>query len=128
MADLSDLFLLLGFAGVIGSWLKLSRAREIAVAEARRQCARHQLQLLDETVGLRAIRLRRGSGTPALERCYAFEVSIHGDDRQPAQVWMIGDRLSAIRLPESHRVDEPPRDDSPGNIVPLRRTDRSSLH
>ena len=122
MARLNDLFLLLLLASIIIAWLKLSRMRELATAEARRQCERHGLQLLDETVGLRGIRLRRLDGMRVIERCYAFEVSIDGDDREPGRLWMAHGRLTGLSLPtiETHI---PERDgDAPetNNVVPLR--------
>ena len=124
MGESFDLILLLGLAGSIGLWLKLSRARENAIAEARHQCDLHGLQLLDETVGMRGIRLRQYQGERVLERCYGFEVSVEGDDRQQGRLWMVGVRLSGLSLPGPRQA--PPADElaalPPGsNVVPLRR-------
>ncbi|KRE88490.1 hypothetical protein ASG87_07785 [Frateuria sp. Soil773] len=109
MGKFGDLFLLLAFGALVGLWLKLIRAREHAVAEARRQCERHGLQLLDESVGLRGLRLRRRDGLK-LERCYGFEVSVDGDDRQPGRIWMAGGAMSGLSLPtlESGPAEHPP--------------------
>ncbi len=127
MSDLSNLLLLLALGAVVGLWLKLSTARERAVHEARRQCHQHGLQLLDETVGLRAVRLRRVNGLRMIERCYGFEVSIDGHDRESGRLWMIGDALTSLSLPTIGLL---PHDDvvttTPGlpegssNVVPLR--------
>jgi len=122
MGRFNDLFLLLLLASLVIAWLKLSRLRELAVVEARRQCERHGLQLLDETVGLRSIRLRRLDGMRVIERCYSFEVSIDGDDREPAHLWLAHGRLTGLSLPTIEtRIpehDEAPADAS--NVVPLR--------
>lgn len=99
MNDLSSLLLLLGLGTVVVAWLKLSVARERAVFEARRQCSRHGLQLLDETVGLRAVRMRRVNGLRRIERCYGFEVSIDGHDREPGRLWMIDATMTSLTLP-----------------------------
>ena len=99
MSDLSNLLLLLLLGSMVGLWLKLSVARERAVQEARRQCQQHGLQLLDETVGLRGVGLRRVHGQRRIERCYGFEVSIDGNDREPGRLWMIGSALSRLSLP-----------------------------
>ncbi|MBA2077915.1 DUF3301 domain-containing protein [Rhodanobacter sp. PCA2] len=99
MGNVNDLLVLLALVAVIGLWLKLSAARERAAAMARQQCERHGLQLLDETVGLRALRLRRVAGRRRLERCYGFEVSIDGADREQGSLWMLGDGMSELRLP-----------------------------
>ncbi|MFC5438057.1 DUF3301 domain-containing protein [Rhodanobacter umsongensis] len=134
MSDLSNLLLLLALAGIVGLWLKLSLACERATREARRQCQQHGLQLLDETVGLRGARLRRVNGLRMLERCYGFEVSIDGHDREPGRLWMIGDALSGLSLPTiellAHeetgtRTALPPPSD---NVVPLRPRAGNRLH
>jgi hypothetical protein len=130
MSDLSNLLLLLALVAVVGLWLKLSAARERAVREARQQCQQHGLQLLDETVGLRAVRLRRVNGLRRVERCYGFEVSIDGHDREPGRLWMIGDALSSLSLPTIERL---PHEEAasrnaaatpPDNVVPLRPRNR----
>jgi hypothetical protein len=131
MSDLSNLLLLLVLGAIVGLWLKLSTARERAVQEARRQCAQHGLQLLDETVGLRGVRLRRVNGLRMIERCYGFEVSIDGHDREPGRLWMIGNALVGLSLPtiESLSRDAAVHAVLPApisNVVPLRpgRDDR----
>ena len=124
MSDLFNLLLLLLLGSMVGLWLKLSVARERAVQEARRQCQQHGLQLLDETVGLRGMGLRRMHGQRRIERCYSFEVSIDGNDREPGRLWMIGSALSRLSLPTVTRAaDEPPaRPTLPAlhdNVIPL---------
>lgn len=99
MNDLSSLLLLLVLGAIVVAWLKLSVARERAVSEARRQCNLHGLQLLDETVGLRAIRMRRVNGLRRIERCYSFEVSIDGHDREPGRLWMLDTLMTSLTLP-----------------------------
>ncbi|HEV2539631.1 MAG TPA: DUF3301 domain-containing protein [Frateuria sp.] len=131
MNQLSDLIALLAFAAVAGLWFKSTRARERAVDEARRQCLQHDLQLLDETVGLRSLRLRRVDGRRQLEVGYGFEVSVQGDDRQEGRLWMRGDRLARVSLPgiggTARDTTEPAAPaagpqlpERPGNVVPLR--------
>ncbi|MFC4762341.1 DUF3301 domain-containing protein [Dyella koreensis] len=132
MGKFSDMIWLLLLLGLIGLWLKLSRARELAMAEARRQCERHGLQLLDETVGLRSLRLRRLDGRHVLERCYTFEVSIDGNDREPGRLWLVERRLTGLSLPTIEtRIPEPnSATHDTSNVVPLRRLshDRNSDH
>ncbi len=131
MSDLSTLLLLLLLAVVVAMWLKLSAARERAVQEARRQCEKHGLQLLDETVGLRGVRLRRANGLRVLERCYGFEVSVDGDDRQPGRLWMIGSSITSLSLPTVMRQTAERTSVSTlpaplDNVVPLRPRPRAS--
>lgn len=130
MSDLSNLLLLLVLGAVVALWLRLSVARERAVREARRQCQQHGLQLLDETVGLRGLRLRLINGRRRVERCYGFEVSIDGHDREPGRLWMVDDTLSSLSLPTIELLpheEAAVRSLAPAsNVVPLRpraRTD-----
>jgi len=101
MASFSDLFWLMALAAGIASWYRLTRAREVAVRAASSLCKRHGLQLLDQSVGLRAIRLQGVDGVRRLERCYAFEVSEDGQSRETARLWMAGHDVVSFSLPMS---------------------------
>lgn len=125
MSELSSLVVLLVLLSIVGAWLKLSRARELATQEARLQCRQHGLQLLDESVGLRSLRPRQVHGRWLLERCYTFEVSIDGDDREPGRLWLIGQTLTGLNLPtiQSHLPGTMAEHTTPSdidNVVPLR--------
>ncbi|WP_158755620.1 DUF3301 domain-containing protein [Dyella sp. S184] len=126
MSDVSNLLLLLVLGAIVGLWLKLSVARERAMREARQQCQQHGLQLLDETVGLRGVRLRRVNGLHRLERCYSFEVSIDGHDREPGRLWMLGDSLSSLSLPTIELL--PPHEAAPGASLPVPTSNVVMLH
>jgi hypothetical protein len=134
MSDLSNLLLLLALGAIVGLWLKLSVARERAVLEARRQCQQHGLQLLDETVGLRGVRLRRVNGLRTIERCYGFEVSIDGHDREPGRLWMIGNTLTSLSLPTIELLSHEETSTRTvlhgpaSNVVPLRPRTDNRLH
>ena len=99
MSNLVSLLWLVLLGTLIGAWLLLSRARERAAAEAERQCRRYGMQLLDDSVGLRALRLGKLDGRRILERGYGFEVSIDGDDRERGMLWISGHRLTGLKLP-----------------------------
>jgi len=99
MSDIEDMLLLLVLCAIVILWLKLTSAREHAMSEARAQCERYGLQLLDESVGLRAVRIRRVDGLRRIERGYSFEVSTDGDDRAQGRLWMIGSSMTELSLP-----------------------------
>lgn len=132
MSNLTDMLVLLALGASVGGWLKLSRARERAVHEARIQCQHHGVQLLDETVGLRGMRWRRIDGLLHLERCYAFEVSTDGRNREAGRLWMIGPSLTHLSMPAMERADSPAEGAAPvhDNVVtfPLRRLPPERLH
>ena len=141
MGNLHDLAMLLVFGAALASWMKLARAREIAVVAARRHCDLHGLQLLDETVGLKSIRLRVVHGSRRLERTYAFDVSIDGNDRESGEISMRGRRVTGLVLPTVRWIAgdslqdaagmpltspgsgsaEAHQGQQPNNVIPLRR-------
>jgi len=101
MSSFTDLIWLLLLAAGVAAWYRLTRAREIAVRAAMALCKRHGLQLLDQSVGLRAVRWQGVDGVRRLERCYAFEVSEDGQTRQAARLWMAGNDVASFSLPMS---------------------------
>lgn len=88
--------------GIAAFWHSALGARELARAHASRLCKSTRLQLLDQTVSLRRMRLRHQSGLGwQLQRDYGFEVSSNGQDRLPGSLRMTGDRLQTWSLPST---------------------------
>jgi Protein of unknown function (DUF3301) len=133
MGDLATLLLLLILFAISGVWLTLSRARDKAILEARSRCQQYGLQLLDETVGLSGLHVRRLGGRRVLERRYGFEVSTDGNDREAGHLWMIGNVLTALILPTIELYTPEQTDSSlertpvpeDGNVLPFRRRFRN---
>ena len=100
MLSLTDLFVLLLLCGLVASWMGLTAARERAVAQASRLCGEHEVQLLDQSVALSALRLYRHDGHLGVEVRYGFEVSLDGRTRQRGQIWMRGRRVARLVMPE----------------------------
>jgi Protein of unknown function (DUF3301) len=128
MGDFATLLLLLILFAIAGTWLRLSRARDKAIQEARARCQRYGLQLLDETVGLSGLRIRHLHGRRVIERRYSFEVSIAGNDREAGHLWMIGNVLTALILPtielytpdgDTHAISHETHAEG-GNVLPFR--------
>jgi len=72
-------------------WLDSIRTREIGVQAARAACRREGVQLLDDTVAARSLRLARDDeGRACLQRVYEFEYSNSGNDRQTGSVMLRG--------------------------------------
>jgi len=133
MGDFATLLLLLVLVAIVGAWLRLSRARDKAIQEARTRCQQHGLQLLDETVGLSGLRIRQVHGQRVIERRYSFEVSIDGNDREAGHLWMIGNALTALILPtielytpddDTHATSQA-RHAEGGNVLPFRPHSRN---
>lgn len=81
------------------TWLSITRARESAVAAARRVCRDCGVQFLDQTVALQQSRLvRAATGSLAWRRLYQFEFSEEGVERCPGQVTVVGGRAMEVVL------------------------------
>lgn len=96
---MESLLLLAGIALLLWFWQQGLRAREIAIRTARELCRHQSLQLLDGTVALNGLRLRRArTGRVALQRTYQFEYSHDGQMRERGFVLMLGLRLESAGL------------------------------
>lgn len=80
-------------------WLDGLKKRELAVKAARRVCDQADVQLLDESVALRKLRLQRNARQQIkLYREYAFEYSNTGDNRLPGRVYLLGEVVLDVNL------------------------------
>ena len=96
----ATLIILILVAAFVMFWSAARGAAETARRHARDICERHQVQLLDQSVALRQIRLRRDdSGQMRLLRTYEFAYSAQGDDRQLGQLALLGTQLLWTREP-----------------------------
>jgi hypothetical protein len=96
---MSEIFLLilLGFVALL--WHSASTSKERAFAIAKRECAKQNLQLLDQTVVLDEARVRRDdTGWPTLWRRYRFDYTENGDARNEGLLLLNGTRLVRIDL------------------------------
>ena len=92
--------LLLGLlVGVGWFWSDSLRKRELALAAARRVCEQAGVQLLDDTVALHRMSLRKdGDMRSRLYREFTFEYSTAGDDRHPGRVYLLGEATLGVSL------------------------------
>lgn len=91
-----EMLALLILVVAIGLWLDAMRQHDHALHEARRVCADHDVQLLDHSVGLSALKLRRHEGRLAWERRYSFEVSSDGSNRLDGSLWLRHGHLAGV--------------------------------
>ncbi len=112
MISSSHLTLLIIIAGIALIWWSSTQAKEIATRYARQCCKTHQLQLLDQTVALKKIKLARNSrGQMAWQREYEFEytgkeqvdlANVSATDtkhRDRGSIFMSGSQLIRVHLP-----------------------------
>jgi len=81
-------------------WQNALRAREVARGLCQDLCVRANVQLLDQTVALRGLRLKKvPSRGFLLRRDYGFEFSVDGKDRHRGSLSIVDDQVLAHNLP-----------------------------
>jgi len=94
------LLLLLVF--IIYIWYETFRLREYVLIKCKQVCRESNLQLLDQTIALDAISIKKSPGGRFyLYRCYGFEFSVNGTERLRGYVDTTGRNISAIRLEDA---------------------------
>lgn len=87
-------------------WWNSLRARELALKHARKACNLVHLQLLDQTVALQRLSIKRSDrGRLCIERHYRFEYTEHGTHRDTGTVSMRGHALHGLSLPYTRDDD-----------------------
>ena len=124
------LLFLLFVLSAIYVWHSALRARERAIFLSRALCADARVQLLDQSVALRRLGLRRvpGSGL-RVWRCYGFDVSTDGSDRVRCSLDLLDGEIAAYDIPGTTNATSPPAPErgSSGNVIELRPRERT-LH
>jgi hypothetical protein len=94
---LGEVLALLGFSALCLWFLSSLRVRELALQAVQQASRRDDFQLLDQTVHLRRISLRRdGAGRWRVWRQYRFDYSVDGVSRRQGHVIMLGPQLQAL--------------------------------
>lgn len=101
---LSNLFLIVIVAFVLLFWWNTLGIRQLAYKAARRHCEEQGVQLLDQSVMLKRVRLRRNkAGGLSLLRVFAFEFASTGDERYCGEVSSLGRLPISVKL-DVHRI------------------------
>ncbi|MFZ1830439.1 MAG: DUF3301 domain-containing protein [Candidatus Competibacteraceae bacterium] len=98
-----NFYLLISFLLVMGIglwfWRDSLGARELARAASARACQQSHVQLLDDTVALERLWLRRDhDGRLKCERLYVFEFTDTGHRRQTGSVLLVGWRVEVLHM------------------------------
>ncbi len=96
--DMNSLLAILALLLLGWFWLDSLRAREMATEICRAVCKQRDLQLLDQTVSLRYLRIRRTDAGLRLLRVYGFDFSAEGIARHSGYLVLIGLNLETIGL------------------------------
>jgi len=104
--SLTEIVLLILLAAAGWFWFDSLKAREHALSAVRSACSQAQLQLLDDTVALTQLGIRRQrTGRIGVFRVYRFEFSDTGDNRRDGVVYLVGDVLHGLQL-DPHRLTQ----------------------
>lgn len=91
------LLILLGL--IVWFWQNTLQARELALQTARDTCLSQHLQLLDGSVTLQRLALRRSrQGGMTLQRTFQFAYSEDGQNRQTGFVITLGNHVEQVGL------------------------------
>ncbi|NQZ31035.1 MAG: DUF3301 domain-containing protein [Oceanospirillaceae bacterium] len=102
--EMLDLFMLTIICLIVYYWVSAQKIRELALKAAREECLKLDLQLLDGSVSLKKLKLKRAdSGHLALLRVYNFEFSATGAERYSGNITMFGLKVEQVHL-QPHRI------------------------
>lgn len=105
MFELRDAALLMLFAFAVVWWWRGYAVKEVALRATRQHCNDMQVQLLDESVVMRGLWLKRDAGgSLRVRRSYEFEFTSTGDERYHGCTVMLGPRVQSIQL-QPHRLN-----------------------
>ena len=97
--NMEEIIILAALGLLAWYWLGGVQAKELAVTVARRSCKQHGVQLLDQTVVMEKVRLRRDRRGRLLPcRYYHFEFSLDGEERRSGGVVIHAGKASGLYL------------------------------
>jgi hypothetical protein len=97
-------------ASLIAFWWQSDKVKHLALQLVARHCQQQGLQLLDQTMVLKGLRLARSNdGRLQLRRRYEFEFASTGSERYQGKIILAGLQieeleLAAHLLPESEQI------------------------
>lgn len=98
MLAIEHVFWLLAVLSLAYFWWRSMGIRNLALANIHERLAQNQLQLLDQSLVLEKIRMRRQNGWLRVYRQYSFEFSSTGDQRYQGRICMVGERMLSLDL------------------------------
>ncbi|MBE9561863.1 MAG: DUF3301 domain-containing protein [Proteobacteria bacterium] len=105
---MSSIIFLILLGSCIWFWFDTLKCREATKVVAQRVCKQLQLQLLDDTITIIKLRVKRNkNGRLSWHRTYQFEFSNSGNNRQKGIIIMLGIKLEILEMPDTNRVISP---------------------
>jgi len=108
MEFLFKVVLLVSAAAAALYYFSSIRVRELAIMAAQKHCQTLGVQLLDQSVSLKKVRLTKNTtGNLTIGRTYHFEFTSTGEERYHGNISMQSNRAVTINL-QPHRMPENP--------------------
>lgn len=99
MISIPEVLMIAALAVVLALWVETMRSQEQARALGLRACRDAGVQLLDDTVALTRVRLRRDArGRLAVYREYHFEFTTTGNSRHGGELALLGRQRAHLHL------------------------------
>lgn len=96
---MSSIILILLLVAIVWFWLDSTKSKEIAIRAAAVACQDIGVQLLDQTVSLEKLKIRRNAkGHLTFLRIYRFDFSLQGNERLEGRAMMLGQTIKQIHL------------------------------
>lgn len=93
------------FCALTWFWLDNRRAHEITLGICRHICQHHNMLLLDDTIALDSLRLRRDArGILRFHRKYTFEFTDNVAIRHQGYIMLFGTHLDAYSMGDGHVI------------------------
>ncbi len=97
--ELTDLFFLVFLIALCSYFWSAQRIKEFAFRATKAHCQQMDVQLLDESIYLRGLWLKRDEeGKFRLWRSFNFEFTSTGDERYKGLIVLLGRRIQNIEL------------------------------
>lgn len=94
-----EIIILIILGGLTWLWFDSFTAREAGISAVRRVCKMEGLQLLDETIAIISLKLKRNEeGRMGLYRIYEFEYSDTGDNRRRGRIHLLGHKVTVLNV------------------------------
>ena len=86
--------------------LNNAKARDTARAYSKRECQRRNLLLLDDSISLKSMKVKRHLGRIALFRSYAFEYNESDFNRYHGKIELVGYKVINIQYFHPDHIEE----------------------
>lgn len=102
---LNEIMLIILLLAGIFSWFRWQQVNEIALNAAKTHCLAAEVQMLDDYVAAKSVRLARDKfGNWRLRRTFEFEFTATGNERYNGKITVLGRQVESVYM-EPYRIE-----------------------